>query len=152
MTPPATAILQWHDDWLLGFAPMDEVHEEFVELVRTLQLAPDDQLPRALDAFAIHARQHFDLEDAWMNQTDFPARGCHVDEHAAVLATVHGVQRRVAAGEFAVGRRLADELLDWFPGHAQHLDSALAHWMCKLRLGGKPVVMRRRVDTIRPPA
>jgi hemerythrin len=31
----------------------------------------------------------------------------------------------------------------WFPKHADQLDSALAHWMSKERLGGKPVVLRR---------
>ena len=41
-------------------------------------------------------------------------------------------------------RSLAVALHDWFPGHATHLDSALSHWMCKQRHGGKPVVLRRR--------
>jgi len=32
----------------------------------------------------------------------------------------------------------------WFPGHATHLDSALAQWMFKREHGGKPVVFRRQ--------
>jgi hypothetical protein len=35
------------------------------------------------------------------------------------------------------------ELIQWFPSHADHLDSALAHWISKLRTGGRPVVLRR---------
>ena len=38
---------------------------------------------------------------------------------------------------------LVEHLADWFPKHADQLDSALAHWMAKKRLGGKPVVLRR---------
>jgi hypothetical protein len=45
----------------------------------------------------------------------------------------------------AVCRRLGSELAAWFPGHADYLDSALAHWMCKRTLGGKPVVLRRNI-------
>ncbi|MEO7402205.1 MAG: hemerythrin, partial [Burkholderiales bacterium] len=53
-----------------------------------------------------------------------------------------------AAGEIDAARRLAKELRDWFPGHAQHLDSALAHWMFKRSYGGKPVVLRRRPQSV----
>ncbi len=77
--------MQWHDGLLLGYAPMDHTHEEFVRCVAALQRANDDELPAALAAFADHARRHFDEEDHWMAQTQFPARQCHIDEHAAVL-------------------------------------------------------------------
>ena len=76
-------------------------------------------------------------------ETDFPARECHIDEHAAVMRSVEKVRELLAQGQCGPCRRLADELARWFPGHADYLDSALAHWMCKKRLGGKPVVIRR---------
>ena len=137
--------MQWHDGLLLGYAPMDHTHEEFVQCVAAMQRATDDELPAALAAFADHARRHFDEEDRWMAQTQFPARQCHIDEHAAVLKSVGEVQVLLAQGNTAVCRRLVQELVNWFPGHADYLDSALAHWMCKLRLGGKPVVIRRNL-------
>jgi len=145
MTSNAPSTLRWHDNLLLGHARMDESHEEFVGCLGALQAAPDGRLGEALEALAQHADGHFSMEDAWMTATDFPARRCHIDEHAAVLASVRGVQRRVARGDLAVGRRLAAELQSWFPAHAQHLDSALAHWMCQRRLGGRPVVLRRQI-------
>ena len=54
---------------------------------------------------------------------------------------------RIAPGMYSYqsGLDAAEHLLAWFPGHADYLDSALAHWMCKQRLGGKPVVLRRGV-------
>ena len=66
-----------------------------------------------------------------------------MNEHAAVLKSVREVQELLALGDTGVCRRLARELANWFPGHADYLDSALAHWMCQQRLGGKPVVIRR---------
>jgi hemerythrin len=80
-----------------------------------------------------------------MERTDFPPRDCHVQEHAAVMSSVRQVIEIVAQGNVAEGRRLAAALGDWFPGHAFHLDSALAHWMVKRSHGGKPVVLRRNV-------
>ena len=82
-----------------------------------------------------------------MHDTGFPARDCHIGEHAAVLDSVLAVQRVVASGDCSQVRRLVEHLEAWFPGHADYLDSALSHWMCKLRWGGKPVVVRRHVGT-----
>ena len=131
---------------------MDLVHEEFASFVQALAQVPDHAIGAALDALALHAREHFDAEDRWMAETGFPARGCHIDEHAAVMRSIEGVQRRVARGDHPSARRLAQALAEWFPGHADYLDSALAHWMCKQRLGGKPVVIRRHVESFIPAA
>ena len=51
----------------------------------------------------------------------------------------------VISGDNSQCLRLSIALMDWFPGHADYLDSALAHWMCKERLGGKPIVLRRSI-------
>ncbi len=36
-------------------------------------------------------------------------------------------------------------LFQWFPGHADYLDSALVAWISKKTLGGKPVVLCRNL-------
>ncbi|MGE4242442.1 bacteriohemerythrin [Ramlibacter sp.] len=136
--------LSWHDDVRLGFAPMDTTHEEFLALLDVLLAAPDAEVPAALAAVHAHSREHFAAEERWMTETNFPPADCHRDEHAAVLASMEGVSRRVAEGDLESARSIARALADWFPGHADHLDSALAHWMCKRTMGGKPVLLRRR--------
>lgn len=140
----ASKQLGWTDEFVLGYGPIDHIHEEFVTVVDRLLAAPDAELSDALNAVETHLRAHFDEENAWMRETQFPPRDCHIDEHAAVLKSVHEVQELLAGGgNTQVCRDLARALADWFPGHATHLDSALAHWMCKRKLGGKPVVLRR---------
>ncbi len=154
MSSPTTSSpgpLTWNDSFLLGYAPIDHVHEEFVEIVGTMLTCPDEEFAGHLDAFAEHAKSHFGAEDTWMTETEFPARECHIDEHAAVMRSVEEVRVIVAQGNVAVGRSLAQELARWFPGHADYLDSALAQWMCKRELGGKPVVIRRNFDFPTPP-
>lgn len=135
--------LEWTDALLLGHDPMDELHQEFVDLTRQLQAAGDGQLPGLLQAMECHLQQHFAEENQWMRETAFPPRDCHIDEHAAVLKSVHEVQALLAQGNVLVCRELVKALVEWFPGHATHLDSALAHWLSKRRFGGKPVVLRR---------
>jgi hemerythrin len=153
MNPPPAAGLHWNDGMLLGCEFMDAEHEELVTLITALQQVSDAEVPAAFDALAAHARSHFQSEEAWMHRTDFPAQTCHSAEHDAVLQSIRGVHERVHAGDLAVARRVADALADWFPGHAEYLDAALAHWICNQQHGGKPVVLRRHIPTVdHPPA
>lgn len=134
----------------LGYGPMDAIHHEFDHLMAKTQQGSNDKLLQHLEQLAIHLRRHFGAENDWMNNTGFPARDCHLDEHGAVLKSLDEVLPLVAAGDHAVGRRFATELAHWFPGHADYLDSALAHWMCKQQYGGKPVVLTPRLPRSQP--
>lgn len=131
----------------LGYGPMDSVHAEFDELVAQALACQDEELSACLQRLTEHLHAHFESEDGWMRETDFPAGACHMDEHAAVLRSAAEVTLRVAAGDFAIGRSFVQELARWFPAHADYLDSALAAWMCKRQHGGRPVVLHRK-----PPA
>lgn len=134
---------EWSDRYLLGHAAMDDTHREFVELVHALLTVDDAQLMETLDAFARHAEAHFAQEARWMESPGFPARDCHVEEHDKVLASVREVQDLLAKGNVEVVRSLAHALIDWFPAHADYMDSALATWLVKQASAGQPLVFRR---------
>ena len=127
----------------LGYAPMDQVHDEMDRLLLYALAADDEALHDHALAMLAHLRSHFEAEDRWMRETEFPARDCHIDEHAAVLASAAAVASPERAADTALARRFFEELAAWFPAHATHLDSALAHWMCSRQFGGKPVVLHR---------
>jgi hemerythrin len=62
------------------------------------------------------------------------------------MKSVREVRALIAAGgDPATARGLAAALQDWFPGHADYLDSALAQWMVKKQTGGIPIVLRRNL-------
>jgi hemerythrin len=143
-----TTSFDWTDQFLLGYTPMDDTHREFVATVAAMLEATDAGFAACLDAFIRHAEEHFEDERTWMAETGFPAMQCHVDEHGAVMKSVYEVRDMLAAGgDVAVGRSLAKELMNWFPGHADYMDASLAQWLAKKRLGGTPVVLRRNVAT-----
>ena len=137
--------MPWTDNYLLGYTPMDDTHREFVQTVDALLASSDADLPACMRAFVEHAEKHFADEKAWMQASDFPATDCHVDDHEAVLKSAHEVEELVRGGNLEIARDFAAELVRWFPGHADYLDSALAHWLVKQKAGGKPVVLRRNV-------
>jgi len=141
--PPKS--MAWHDGFLLGHGPMDEIHHEFVSQLARLAHAPREQVRDELEALRVHCRRHFEEEERWMTETDFPGRECHAAEHLAVLRSLDGICQKVDQGDTAAATRLAQALAEWFPAHADYLDAPLSHWLSKRRLGGKPVVLRRRL-------
>jgi hemerythrin len=137
--------MAWDDHFTLGYGPIDHIHREFVHILARLQISVDDDQAPLMDELLTHVRAHFDEENRWMRETVFPPRECHIDEHAAVLASIVEVRELVGQGRHDVCHSLVQALADWFPGHAAHLDSALAQWMFKRKFDGKPLVLHRRV-------
>lgn len=139
--------LVWSDARLLGFTQMDDVHKEFYKVALQLVVCTEATAASAIEEFEKHAISHFDQEDEWMRSTNFPPRDCHIDEHAAVLKSVGEVKAAVAEGRAGADlvRDIGMHLFDWFPGHADYLDSALAAWMTKQTMGGKPIVIKRKI-------
>jgi hemerythrin len=130
----------------LGYAPMDRIHAEFEALLLRARTARADEWVSLLSEIDAHLRSHFEAEDGWMVETEFPPRDCHMDEHAAVLKSSAEVLELARQGDVGPAPSFVASLADWFPGHAAYLDSALAAWMCKRQFGGRPVVLHRPRD------
>jgi hemerythrin len=136
---------EWGDEFKLGYAPMDDVHEEFIAIVSAMMTCAEEALLPHLRQFQAHSRDHFDQEQHWMRVSGFPAAECHIAEHDAVMQSVDEVLDSVLkGGPSAEIRRLAHALAQWFPAHADYLDAALAQWLVKQATQGAPVVFRRK--------
>ena len=125
------ARLGWHPDLELGVDRMDATHREFVDLLGALDDAPDDGLLAALDRLIEHTVEHFGQEDRWMEASGFGPM-CHRGEHQRVLEVMRLVRERVAADDFALGRKLALELGRWFEHHASTMDTILVSHMVEV--------------------
>ncbi|QDF96083.1 cation-binding hemerythrin HHE [Azoarcus sp. DD4] len=116
--------MEWTDQFELGLGRMDDTHREFVELYNVLAAATGETFIERLDAFIAHTEAHFDQENRWMEQVNFP--GCHRAEHDRVLTVMRDVRQRAARGDLFLGRRLVEELPPWFDNHVGGMDAALA--------------------------
>ncbi len=132
---------------LTGDLGMDTLHEEFHVLLQTLRAASSEQAADALLALITHTRDHFAHEDTQMIEGGYPIRDCHIQEHAEVLASLVEVHERLCQGDHRALPRLVHALEDWFPGHVQHLDSALDQWLVQRRHKAQPIMLRRHAAT-----
>jgi len=120
------ATLEWSDELALDMAAMDDTHQEFVDLLAVVEVAPDADLPAAWQALVEHTDGHFGQEDRWMVSTGFAPDNCHSLQHRVVLQIMREGAERGAQGELHVIRGMAAELVTWFTHHAQTMDAALA--------------------------
>lgn len=138
------------NEHLTGDDRMDQVHEEFHVLLLALRAAPAEKAAAALLDLLTHTRDHFAQEDSWMRELDYPIRDCHIQEHAEVLASLVQVHERLCQNDHHALPRLIRALEDWFPGHVQHLDSALAQWMVRRQWNAQPIMLRRNAANPTP--
>lgn len=122
-------VLAWSEQLAVGHADMDHTHQEFVTLLNAVGAAEGAAILPSLDAFIAHTAAHFAQEEAWMEERQFPPRGCHKREHDGVLEVVREVRARVENGELQYGRTLAEALAEWFPVHAGSMDAMLALYL-----------------------
>ena len=131
------ALLEWSDALALDLPLMDDTHHEFVELLATVETAPDTTLLAAWQALIDHTDGHFGQEDDWMRATRFASSNCHSLQHKVVLDVMREGAVLCTGGDLLAVRQMARELAAWFPQHAQSMDAALALHL--RRVGFDPV-------------
>ena len=110
----------------LGEPMTDTMHAGFVALLDAAASASNETLVAALDAWAVHTKQHFAQEESWMETMNFGPRHCHAGQHRHVLNVVGEVRRQIVEeGRFDMGRQLVDELREWFAWHVKTMDSLM---------------------------
>jgi len=121
------ALIEKNGFLLVGHAPIDHDHDEFITLLNQLDAADNGDFPALFQQLLAHTEQHFDRENQLMEQSAFPAEAEHKGEHQRVLGELKQFKKRVDKGLITFGRSLARERLpQWLELHVRTMDSALA--------------------------
>lgn len=120
-------IEQFEQRHLLGLSQMDDTHREFVELVNQLDTADKPEFIGLFGKLLAHTEAHFEIENALMRESGFPAIREHMDEHQRVLGELRRINAKVQDGSILIGQAyVREQLPSWFNLHAITMDSALA--------------------------
>ena len=125
--------LLWSDTLALNQPEMDQTHREFVDLLAGVETVLDSGEPAIRARFAeflAHTEEHFAQEERWMARIGFAPENCHTFQHKQVLEVLREVDKRIGTeGDTDILKNLVAGLAQWFPGHAQMMDQALAETM-----------------------
>jgi hemerythrin len=101
-----------------------------------LALCPDIEVPRVFKDLLDSLEQLFAFEHSLMEQHQFPASRCHIEQHARALRGLHRTHSQVMCGAWQKGRYVGSHLLiHWFELHNETLDACLAAWLECLQSG-----------------
>jgi hemerythrin-like metal-binding protein len=128
-TATAENTLSWSDALALGDDRTDHTHQEFVDLVNATTAAePADKLA-VYQKLLEHTVEHFAQEERWMLACGIPEDFCHFTQHKGVLDVMKEVERRAVGGDLAYIDSMIEALVEWFPGHANSMDSGLVGYL-----------------------
>ncbi|MDF3036515.1 MAG: bacteriohemerythrin [Paucimonas sp.] len=122
-------VIEWSESLELGHDIMDDTHREFIACCKALAEASSADLLLRIDMLIEHSVEHFEQENHWMREHEFPPAACHIGEHESVLEIIREVRRQTEQGDAEIGPRLARELPLWFAHHVATMDGMLAQFM-----------------------
>ncbi|WP_019868108.1 hemerythrin domain-containing protein [Methylovulum miyakonense] len=121
------ALLEKTGTLTVPYGPIDQDHEEFINLLNALDTVTNADFPALFQELYEHTEAHFERENQWMAQSAFPALIDHKGEHQRVLGEFKQFKSRVDKGLVAFGRSFVrDRLPQWFALHVTTMDTALA--------------------------
>ena len=113
----------WPADRAVGIPLMDDAHQGQAQQITALQQGPEDgAFDNGLARLTASLEADFRAEEELMEAIAYPALRSHREQHARVLATLHGLPD----GDHAARRRAVELLLPWFHVHLETADTALA--------------------------
>lgn len=131
-----------------GIAALDELHRLCRAAIDDLVNAGEDRLEAGFHILLRQFEYAFRMEEQWMENVDYAALKPHREQHARVMGALHHVHLKVMDGDFALGRRVLDDLLPhWLSLHVDTMDSALAIALCDGAVGA-PAAIRKPCDAL----
>lgn len=130
----SVSVLRVRNNFLVSsvsYAPMDDIHEEFALLCHTLANTTQEMRLQKLAELLAHTVAHFEAENQWMIQYDFPMQSCHSREHEEVLSVIQEVQKQCGLGYDELAVNLAKELPNWLEHHVQTMDKMLGQFLAE---------------------
>jgi hemerythrin len=128
MVPAVESELR-HDQLLIGFKPIDDLHREFQDILDALLDPAEADFGNDLLELHRHLLRHCAIEEEFMRQEDYPNLDRHRRAHQYLLESVADARRRFDSGDIEDTRRFCTDLLGWFKIHAHTEDAELAAFL-----------------------
>ncbi|HTJ97677.1 MAG TPA: hemerythrin domain-containing protein [Rhodocyclaceae bacterium] len=128
--------LAWSDDFNSGLNEIDAPHRHMLGQLGNIAVAIRDGRTDSFDSVIAnlkqHAQEHFDTEEAIMNDVGYPFLPEHVQQHRRFQYNLDLLQEKLKArtedpGHLAFQVKL--QLSDWVINHSLKFDRHLAHFM-----------------------
>jgi diguanylate cyclase (GGDEF)-like protein/hemerythrin-like metal-binding protein/PAS domain S-box-containing protein len=133
VTPSADGWVKFIDTFRVGFKPIDEEHQQIVDMLNQLNVALTRQdsgetLAAQLEVIINYVLAHFDHEERFMREHNYPETFAHQEEHRRLINEMKYLKVRFFEG----GELLVLQWMkDWFLGHIVGSDKQLGEFLSR---------------------
>ena len=131
--------ITWKESYSVGVEEIDRQHQDFVKLIRRLQILQEKGNPkplviRYLRELGTYAAYHFVSEENFMYLTKFPGQKRQESEHSKLLETFKDKMSLFESNRLPL-ESLVRFLEDWFLAHTSEEDKKIGWHVQQLNSG-----------------
>ncbi len=120
-------ILEWNDKYSLNISLIDEQHKKLFEIINKAIIAEKNSkvandVLGILDEMTEYALKHFETEERYMKEFNFPEYQAHRNEHIDFTNNSIDYKNRVVSGDFQIINEILEYLKQWLVNHIQVTD------------------------------
>ena len=119
--------IKWNNKYCVGISIIDEQHKKlFGFLNKTIDAREHgdniEELKEVLEEMTAYALEHFETEEAYMIEFDYPECRYHSEEHYRFFSKTMAYFDRVVNGDYHISNELIEYLKQWLDNHIQVTD------------------------------
>lgn len=136
------AIMQWREQMSLNYLPLDQEHQDFLEVVNKsliiAQNADFAEMEHVFNACYDYVKNHFSHEEDIMERIKFPDIKAHMQAHQTFIKNISEFRQKYETAKTPAKKRdvalhTADFLSLWLVGHILSRDKLLKPYLVRLR-------------------
>lgn len=121
------ALIQWNEDLSVKVSEIDKQHQKLVSMINELDEAMRNGKGKAvlepiLKALAAYTRVHFQTEENYFEQFNYPDIDSHKQEHAKFVRKVSEFTEGFEKGTLGLSINVMTFLSDWLKNHIKGTD------------------------------
>ncbi len=119
--------VKWNNKYCVGISIIDEQHKKlFGFLNKTIDAKEHsdnkEELKEVLEEMTQYALEHFETEEAYMREFNYPECRYHSEEHYRFFNKTIAYFDRVVNGDYHISNELIEYLKQWLVNHIQVCD------------------------------
>ena len=130
------AFLNWTDSLSVKINSIDEQHKKLIGLINSFyekvsHRTNDENISILIKGMREYTQMHFDYEEKYMRQFNYPDYAVHKKEHDLFISKVSAVEDKVKKGTVILSFEITSFLKDWIKNHIQGSDKKYTDFFIK---------------------